>query len=41
MASCADPESCIRVGPTLTVYLVVEGRKDQNTTECESSLARQ
>ena len=32
---CADPESFVRGGPTLTTFLVDEGRgsKDQNTTK--------
>ena len=29
---CADPESYVREGPTLTFFLVDEGREDQNTT---------
>ena len=31
---CADPESYVRGGPTLTLtfFLVDEGREDQNTT---------
>ena len=29
---CADPESNVRGGPTLTFFLVDEGREDQNTT---------
>ena len=29
---CADPESYVRGGPTLTFFLVYGGREDQNTT---------
>ena len=29
---CADPESFVRGGPTLTFFLVDEGREDPNTT---------
>ena len=43
--TCADPESFIRGGPTLTFFFVFvlgdEGREDPNTTEGESSSARQ
>ena len=43
--SCADLESFVRVGPSLTfffvVFLVDEGRKDQNTTISRTSLAHQ
>ena len=37
---CADPESYVRGGPTLT-FLVDEGREDQNTTIEGPSSARQ
>ena len=31
--ACADPESFVRVGPTLTTFFLFDkGRKDQNTT---------
>ena len=36
-AACADPER----GPTLTTFLIDDGREDPNTTICGSSLARQ
>ena len=39
--SCAYPESFVRGGPTLTFFLVDEGRKDPNTTKSGPSLARQ
>ena len=29
---CADPESYVRGGPTLTFFVVDEGREDQNIT---------
>ena len=38
---CADPESYARGGPTLTFFLVDEGREDQNTTIGGPSSARQ
>ena len=40
--TCADPESFVRGGPTLTAFffLVDEGREDQNNTKSEPSLAR-
>ena len=37
--SCADPESFVRGGPTLTTFLVVEGREDQNNTKSGVSMA--
>ena len=37
---CADPESYVRGGPTL-IFLVDEGREDQNTTIGGPSSARQ
>ena len=37
---CADPESYVRGGPTL-IFLVDEGREDQNTTIGGTSSARQ
>ena len=40
-ASCADPESFVRGGPTLTMFLVNKGRKDPNTTISGPSSARQ
>ena len=30
--ACADPENFIRGGPTLTIFLVDEGRENPNTT---------
>ena len=42
--SCADPESFVRGGPTLTAFfffLVDEGRDSTNTTISRPSLARQ
>ena len=40
--ACADPESYVRGGPTLTtVFLVDEGREDQNTTISGPSPVRQ
>ena len=42
--SCADPESFDREGPLLTFFLsflVVEGRKDPNTTISAPSSVRQ
>ena len=38
---CRDPESYVRGGPTLTFFLVDEGREDQNTTKGGPSSARQ
>ena len=38
---CADPESFVRGGPTLTTFLVDEGREDQSTTISGSLLVRQ
>ena len=38
---CADPESYVRGGPTLTFFLVDEGREDQNNTLGGTSLPRQ
>ena len=40
---CADPESYVRGGQTLTLtsFLIDEGREDQNTTKCGPSSARQ
>ena len=39
---CADPESYVRGGPTLTLIFVVdEGSEDQNTTIGGPSSARQ
>ena len=40
---CADPESYVRGGPTLTLtfFLLNEGREDQNTTIGGPSSARQ
>ena len=41
-ATCLDPESYVRGGPTLTLFFLVdEGREDQNTTISGPSLARQ
>ena len=37
---CADPESYVRGGPTL-IFLVDEGREDQNTNIGGPSSARQ
>ena len=40
--SCADPESSVRVDPTLTTFFLLdEGREDPNTTLSGPSLARQ
>ena len=43
--TCADPESIVRGGPTLTrfffFFLVDEGREDPNTTISGPSLAGQ
>ena len=46
--SCADPESFVREGPTLTTFyffifffLLYGGKKDPNTTISERLLARQ
>ena len=39
--SCADPESFIRGGPTLTFILVDERREDQHTTKRGPLLALQ
>ena len=39
--SCADPESFVRGGPTLTTFLIDEGRDDPNTTLIGPSLASQ
>ena len=41
MYTCSDPESFATGGPTLTIYLVDEGRKDPNTTISGPLLARQ
>ena len=40
--SCADPESFVRGGPTLTTFFFKfdEGRKDPNTTISRPSSAR-
>ena len=39
--ACADLNSFVREGPTLTCFLIDEGRKDQNTTLSGPSSARQ
>ena len=41
--TCADPESFVRGGPTLTTFfqLFDEGREDPNTTISRPSSARQ
>ena len=39
--SCADPESFVRGGPTLTFFQVDEGRKDPKPTLSGPSSARQ
>ena len=38
--TCADPESIVRGGPTLTTFLVDEGREDPNATTSGPSSAR-
>ena len=39
--TCADPESFVRGGPTLTTFFLVgEGRDDPNTTKSGPSTAR-
>ena len=44
-SACADPESCVREGPTLTTFfyffLVEEGRDDPNSTVNGPLSARQ
>ena len=39
--ACADAKSFVRGGPSLTTFLVDEGRKYPNTTICGPSLAHQ
>ena len=40
--TCADPESFVRGGPTLTtIFLIDEGREDPNTTINGSTSAHQ
>ena len=39
--TCADPDSFVRGGPTLTIVLVDEGREDPNTSISGPSSARQ
>ena len=38
---CADPETFVRGGPTLTSFLVDEKRDDPNTTKNGTSSSRQ
>ena len=39
--TCADPDSFVRGGPTLTIFLVDKGREDPNTAIRGLSSARQ
>ena len=41
VSSCTDQESYVRGSPTLTFYLVDEGKEFPNTTLSEQSSARQ
>ena len=41
LATCADPESFVRGGPTLTFFLVYEGREDPSTIIRGPSSVRQ